>query len=200
MPAVTSRVAATVVGVALCAGCAATGAEGDPRPLTTPSASRTATATPGPTLSATPTPTPSPADVAAAEKTYRTLTENVYQLEKQGGLQPGEKVPTIITDYAEGDSLAYYDRLLHQIWNAGSTWKSGTYKIVFVRASKNRPSRQGEVALDACEDWSAIRTSWTDGHDGHGVIIRSTTTYRITNDGAAMLTTYAGKRVDTCAV
>ncbi|WP_167853871.1 hypothetical protein [Acidipropionibacterium timonense] len=198
MPAVTSRVAATVVGLALCAGCAATGAEGDPRPLTTPTPSRTATATPGPTRSGTPTPTPTSADVAAAEKTYRTLTENVYQLEKQGGLQPGEKVPTIITDYAEGAALKGYDELLHKIWDLGSTWKSGRYRIVSVRAVPSQSTRPGEITLVSCEDWRSIRTTWDDGHEGHGRLIKATTTYRVAKSGSATQRTFLWKQVKSC--
>ena len=91
-------IVAAVAVAALTVGCHSTGSTSAPTPA--PSAS-TVSASPAPS----PTPTAGAISATDAENIYRTLHTNVFELEKKGGLVPGEPAPATLSNYATGQAL-----------------------------------------------------------------------------------------------
>ncbi|WP_071161957.1 hypothetical protein [Acidipropionibacterium acidipropionici] len=182
--------AAAVLAVAtLATGCGATSTTDDPPATSTPA--RT---------SATPASTPTPEVTATqAEKTYRDLTEQLYQLEKQGGVSPDEKVPSSFTKYVDGAALKDYTDMLNQTFNKGGRWKSGTYKITGSKESEDKSNPDAQIALESCEDWRQVRSSWPDGIS-NGQLIHVTSWYRKSDDGTIKQIAYNSKKVSSCDV
>ena len=96
---------AALIAVAALTGCHSAGSTSAPTPTpstpTTTSAS-SVSASSSSTPSATPTPSAGAVSAAEAEKVYRTIHKNKFELEKMGGLAPGEPAPLMITNYASG--------------------------------------------------------------------------------------------------
>ena len=161
-----------LIAVAALTGCHSAGSTSAPTP--TPSASTTTSASSvsassSSTPSATPTPSAGAVSAAEAEKVYRTIHRNKFELEKMGGLAPGEPAPLMITNYASGSALKDYMTFMHQVSEQGIHWKSGTSTITAVREKTGDTTHpEAAIALESCEDGSSIRTVDRHGKAGHG--------------------------------
>lgn len=163
-------------------------------------------ATPSPTSSSatssasqTPSPTPS-VTVAQAERTYRALVEAKYQAQKQGGISPDAQLPAGITANAEGQALKDYKDVLNQTFNKGSRWVSGTYRITGVAQSDDQSDPDAQIVLVACEDGRGIHTSWPNGQKSTGLLVKTTSWYRLTTDGTVKQIAYETNRAASCDV
>ncbi|WP_130865722.1 hypothetical protein [Acidipropionibacterium timonense] len=184
---------------ALVTGCS--GAADAVEPVTVTPTPRVSVSSVAPSQTPTPSPTPEPVSVAEAEKTYRTIAEQVYLSEKSGGLRPDQAVPARLAALTTGSASKDYEQLLRQIWLKGSTWKSGRYVITGVRqVPLDKAHFSNALALESCEDGRSIRTSWSDGQETTGQLIHMTTWYQRSADGTLRQVDWLGRRVTSCDV
>lgn len=186
---------ATVITLAALTGCQSSGAATAPTP--TPHASTTMTASP------TPTPTPPTGAISAtdAETVYRTLAANVFALEKNGGLVPGEPAPATLSNYATGQALKNYMTFNHKISGLGIKATAGTPKITAVREKTGDTTYpEAAIALESCEDYTSIRTIQRDGKTDHGRLIHVDSWYARDKAGTIKMIAQNGVEVPSCDV
>ena len=195
---------AALIAVAALTGCHSAGSTSAPTPTpstpTTTSAS-SVSASSSSTPSATPTPSEGAVSAAEAEKVYRTIHKNKFELEKMGGLAPGEPAPLMITNYASGSALKDYMTFMHQVSEQGIHWKSGTSTITAVRektGDTNHP--EAAIALESCEDGSSIRTVDRHGKAGHGRLTHVDSWYTRDKAGAVKMIAFNSVEVPSCDV
>ena len=183
-----------LIAVAAVAGCRST----DSTP--TPPPSRVSATT---SASSTLSPTPSAGAISAAdaENIYRTLHTNVFELEKKGGLVPGEPAPATLSNYATGQALKNYMTFMHQISGLGLTWKSGASKITVVREKKGDTTYpEAAIALESCEDGSSIRSVDRHGQADHGRLTHVDSWYARDKKGTIKMIARNGVEVSSCDV
>lgn len=193
-------IVAAIAVAALTVGCHSTDSTSAPTP--TPS-TPTTTSTQAPTPSLTPSSTPSAGAVSAAEaeKVYRTIHKNDFELEKMGGLAPGEPAPLMITNYASGSALKSYTTFNHKVYDLGIHWKSGTSTITAVREKTGDTTHpEAAIALESCEDHSSVRTVDRNGKASHGVIIHLDSWYARDKAGTVKMIARNGVEVPSCDV
>lgn len=187
-------IVAAVAVAALTVGCHSTGSTSAPTPA--PSAS-TVSASPAPS----PTPTAGAISATDAENIYRTLHTNVFELEKKGGLVPGEPAPATLSNYATGQALKNYMTFMHQISGLGLTWKSGASKITVVREKKGDTTYpEAAIALESCEDGSSIRSVDRHGQADHGRLTHVDSWYARDKAGTVKMIARNGVEVSSCDV
>lgn len=195
---------AALIAVAALTGCHSAGSTSAPTP--TPSASTTTSASSvsassSSTPSATPTPSAGAVSAAEAEKVYRTIHRNKFELEKMGGLAPGEPAPLMITNYASGSALKDYMTFMHQVSEQGIHWKSGTSTITAVREKTGDTTHpEAAIALESCEDGSSIRTVDRHGKAGHGRLTHVDSWYTRDKAGAVKMIAFNSVEVPSCDV
>ena len=193
-----------LIAVAALTGCHSAGSTSAPTP--TPSASTTTSASSvsassSSTPSATPTPAAGAVSAAEAEKVYRTIHRNKFELEKMGGLAPGEPAPLMITNYASGSALKDYMTFMHQVSEQGIHWKSGTSTITAVREKTGDTTHpEAAIALESCEDGSSIRTVDRHGKAGHGRLTHVDSWYTRDKAGAVKMIAFNSVEVPSCDV
>ena len=193
-----------LIAVAALTGCHSAGSTSAPTP--TPSASTTTSASSvsassSSTPSATPTPSAGGVSAAEAEKVYRTIHRNKFELEKMGGLAPGEPAPLMITNYASGSALKDYMTFMHQVSEQGIHWKSGTSTITAVREKTGDTTHpEAAIALESCEDGSSIRTVDRHGKAGHGRLTHVDSWYTRDKAGAVKMIAFNSVEVPSCDV
>ncbi|OAY01458.1 hypothetical protein [Cutibacterium acnes] len=193
-----------LIAVAALTGCHSAGSTSAPTP--TPSASTTTSASSvsassSSTPSATPTPSAGAVSAAEAEKVYRTIHRNKFELEKMGGLAPGEPAPLMITNYASGSALKDYMTFMHQVSEQGIHWKSGTSTITAVREKTGDTTHpEAAIALESCEDGSSIRTVDRHGKAGHGRLTHVDSWYTRDKAGAVKMIAFNSVEVPSCDV
>ena len=193
-----------LIAVAALTGCHSAGSTSAPTP--TPSASTTTSASSvsassSSTPSATPTPSAGAVRAAEAEKGYRTIHRNKFELEKMGGLAPGEPAPLMITNYASGSALKDYMTFMHQVSEQGIHWKSGTSTITAVREKTGDTTHpEAAIALESCEDGSSIRTVDRHGKAGHGRLTHVDSWYTRDKAGAVKMIAFNSVEVPSCDV
>ena len=195
---------AALIAVAALTGCHSAGSTSAPTPtpstLTTTSAS-SVSASSSSTPSATPTPSAGAVSAAEAEKVYRTIHRNKFELEKMGGLAPGEPAPLMITNYASGSALKDYMTFMHQVSEQGIHWKSGTSTITAVREKTGDTTHpEAAIALESCEDGSSIRTVDRHGKAGHGRLTHVDSWYTRDKAGAVKMIAFNSVEVPSCDV
>lgn len=195
---------AALIAVAALTGCHSAGSTSAPTP--TPSASTTTSASSvsassSSTPSATPTPSAGAVSAAEAEKVYRTVHRNKFELEKMGGLAPGEPAPLMITNYASGSALKDYMTFMHQVSEQGIHWKSGTSTITAVLEKTGDTTHpEAAIALESCEDGSSIRTVDRHGKAGHGRLTHVDSWYTRDKAGAVKMIAFNSVEVPSCDV
>lgn len=195
---------AALIAVAALTGCHSAGSTSAPTPTpstpTTTSAS-SVSASSSSTPSATPTPSAGAVSAAEAEKVYRTIHKNKFELEKMGGLAPGEPAPLMITNYASGSALKDYMTFMHQVSEQGIHWKSGTSTITAVREKTGDTTHpEAAIALESCEDGSSIRTVDRHGKAGHGRLTHVDSWYTRDKAGAVKMIAFNSVEVPSCDV
>lgn len=195
---------AALIAVAALTGCHSAGSTSAPTPtpstLTTTSAS-SVSASSSSTPSATPTPSAGAVSAAEAEKVYRTIHRNKFELEKMGGLAPGEPAPLMLTNYASGSALKDYMTFMHQVSEQGIHWKSGTSTITAVREKTGDTTHpEAAIALESCEDGSSIRTVDRHGKAGHGRLTHVDSWYTRDKAGAVKMIAFNSVEVPSCDV
>ena len=195
---------AALIAVAALTGCHSAGSTSAPTPtpstLTTTSAS-SVSASSSSTPSATPTPSAGAVSAAEAEKVYRTIHKNKFELEKMGGLAPGEPAPLMLTNYASGSALKDYMTFMHQVSEQGIHWKSGTSTITAVREKTGDTTHpEAAIALESCEDGSSIRTVDRHGKAGHGRLTHVDSWYTRDKAGAVKMIAFNSVEVPSCDV
>ena len=183
-----------LIAVAAVAGCRST----DSTP--TPPPSRVSATT---SASSTLSPTPSAGAISAAdaEKVYRTAYINNFEVEKMGGLAPGEPAPLMLTNYASGQALKSYTTFNHKVYDLGIHWKSGTSTITAVREKTGDTTHpEAAIALESCEDHSSVRTVDRNGKASHGVIIHLDSWYARDKAGTVKMIARNGVEVPSCDV
>lgn len=189
---------AALIAVAALTGCHSAGSTSAPTP--TPSASTTTSAA---SAGRTSSPTPSAGAVSAteAEKVYRTVHTNNFELEKMGGLAPGEPAPLMLTNYVSGQALKNYMIFNHKVSDLGIRWKSGAPKITAVREKKGDTTHpEAAIALESCEDGRPIRTVDRHGKTDHGRIIHLDSWYARDKAGTVKMIARNGVKVPSCDV
>mgnify|MGYP001507756142 CR=1 FL=1 len=195
---------AALIAVAALTGCHSAGSTSAPTP--TPSASTTTSASSvsassSSTPSATPTPSAGAVSAAEAEKVYRTIHKNKFELEKMGGLAPGEPAPLMLTNYASGSALKDYMTFMHQVSEQGIHWKSGTSTITAVREKTGDTTHpEAAIALESCEDGSSIRTVDRHGKAGHGRLTHVDSWYTRDKAGTVKMIAFNSVEVPSCDV
>ena len=196
---------AALIAVAALTGCHSAGSTSAPTPTpstpTTTSASSVSASSSSSTPSATPTPSAGAVSAAEAEKVYRTIHKNKFELEKMGGLAPGEPAPLMITNYASGSALKDYMTFMHQVSEQGIHWKSGTSTITAVREKTGDTTHpEAAIALESCEDGSSIRTVDRHGKAGHGRLTHVDSWYTRDKAGAVKMIAFNSVEVPSCDV
>lgn len=195
---------AALIAVAALTGCHSAGSTSAPTP--TPSASTTTSASSvsassSSTPSAAPTPSAGAVSAAEAEKVYRTIHRNKFELEKMGGLAPGEPAPLMLTNYASGSALKDYMTFMHQVSEQGIHWKSGTSTVTAVREKTGDTTHpEAAIALESCEDGSSIRTVDRHGKAGHGRLTHVDSWYTRDKAGAVKMIAFNSVEVPSCDV
>ena len=196
---------AALIAVAALTGCHSAGSTSAPTPTpstpTTTSASSVSASSSSSTPSATPTPSAGGGRAAEAEKGYRTIHRNKFELEKMGGLAPGEPAPLMLTNYASGSALKDYMTFMHQVSEQGIHWKSGTSTITAVREKTGDTTHpEAAIALESCEDGSSIRTVDRHGKAGHGRLTHVDSWYTRDKAGAVKMIAFNSVEVPSCDV
>lgn len=187
-----------LIAVAALTGCHSAGSTSAPTP--TPSTSTT-TSTASASHTSSPTPSAGAVSAAEAEKVYRTVHRNKFELEKMGGLAPGEPTPLMLTNYASGQALKDYMTFMHQVSEQGIQWKSGTSTVTAVREKTGDTTHpEAAIALESCEDGSSIRTVDRHGKAGHGRLTHVDSWYARDKAGAVKMITFNSVEVPSCDV
>jgi len=183
-----------LIAVAALTGCHSAGSTSAPTPTTTTStASASRTSSPKPSAGAV--------SAAEAEKVYRTIHKNDFELEKMGGLAPNQPAPLMITNYASGQALKSYTTFNHKVYDLGIHWKSGTSTITAVREKTGDTTHpEAAIALESCEDHSSVRTVDRNGKASHGVIIHLDSWYARDKAGTVKMIARNGVEVPSCDV
>lgn len=193
---------AALIAVAALTGCHSAGSTSAPTP--TPSASTTTSASSVSASSpSTPSPTPSAGSVsvAEAEKVYRTASINSFEVEKMGGLAPGEPAPLMLTNYVSGQALKNYMTFNHKISGLGIKITSGNSSVTAVREKKGDTTHpEAAIALESCEDYSSVRTVDRHGKHDHGRIIHLDSWYARDKAGTVKMIARNGVEVPSCDV
>ena len=189
---------AALIAVAALTGCHSAGSTSAPTPTpSTPTTTSTASAS----RTSSPKPSAGAVSAAEAEKVYRTIHKNKFELEKMGGLAPGEPAPLMITNYASGSALKDYMTFMHQVSEQGIHWKSGTSTITAVREKTGDTTHpEAAIALESCADHSSVRTVDRNGKASHGVIIHLDSWYARDKAGTVKMIARNGVEVPSCDV
>ncbi|MES7251311.1 hypothetical protein U6Q02_12080 [Cutibacterium acnes] len=189
---------AALIAVAALTGCHSAGSTSAPTPTpSTPTTTSTASAS----HTSSPTPSAGAVSVAEAEKVYRTIHKNDFELEKMGGLAPNQPAPLMITNYASGQALKSYTTFNHKVYDLGIHWKSGTSTITAVREKTGDTTHpEAAIALESCEDHSSVRTVDRNGKASHGVIIHLDSWYARDKAGTVKMIARNGVEVPSCDV
>lgn len=190
--------AAVLIAVAALTGCHSAGSTSAPTPTpSTPTTASTASAS----RTSSPTPSAGAVSAAEAEKVYRTIHKNDFELEKMGGLAPNQPAPLMITNYASGQALKSYTTFNHKVYDLGIHWKSGTSTITAVREKTGDTTHpEAAIALESCEDHSSVRTVDRNGKASHGVIIHLDSWYARDKAGTVKMIARNGVEVPSCDV
>ena len=183
-----------LIAVAALTGCHSAGSTSAPTPTTTTStASASRTSSPKPSAGAV--------SAAEAEKVYRTIHKNDFELEKMGGLAPNQPAPLMITNYASGQALKSYTTFNHKVYDLGIHWKSGTSTITAVREKTGDTTHpEAAIALESCEDGSSIRTVDRHGKAGHGRLTHVDSWYTRDKAGTVKMIAFNSVEVPSCDV
>ena len=189
---------AALIAVAALTGCHSAGSTSAPTPTpNTPTTTSTASAS----HTSSPTPSAGAVSAAEAEKVYRTIHKNDFELEKMGGLAPNQPAPLMITNYASGQALKSYTTFNHKVYDLGIHWKSGTSTITAVREKTGDTTHpEAAIALESCEDHSSVRTVDRNGKASHGVIIHLDSWYARDKAGTVKMIARNGVEVPSCDV
>ena len=189
---------AALIAVAALTGCHSAGSTSAPTPTpSTPTTTSTASAS----HTSSPTPSAGAVSVAEAEKVYRPIHKNDFELEKMGGLAPNQAAPLMITNYASGQALKSYTTFNHKVYDLGIHWKSGTSTITAVREKTGDTTHpEAAIALESCEDHSSVRTVDRNGKASHGVIIHLDSWYARDKAGTVKMIARNGVEVPSCDV
>lgn len=189
---------AALIAVAALTGCHSAGSTSAPTPTpSTPTTTSTASAS----RTSSPTPSAGAVSAAEAEKVYRTIHKNDFELEKMGGLAPNQPAPLMITNYASGQALKSYTTFNHKVYDLGIHWKSGTSTITAVREKTGDTTHpEAAIALESCEDHSSVRTVDRNGKASHGVIIHLDSWYARDKAGTVKMIARNGVEVPSCDV
>ena len=185
---------AALIAVAALTGCHSAGSTSAPTPTTTTStASASRTSSPKPSAGAV--------SAAEAEKVYRTIHKNDFELEKMGGLAPNQPAPLMITNYASGQALKSYTTFNHKVYDLGIHWKSGTSTITAVREKTGDTTHpEAAIALESCEDGSSIRSVDRHGQADHGRLTHVDSWYARDKAGTVKMIARNGVEVPSCDV
>ena len=187
-----------LIAVAALTGCHSAGSTSAPTPTPSPP---TTTSTASASRTSSPTPSAGAVSAAEAEKVYRTIHKNKFELEKMGGLAPGEPAPLMLTNYASGSALKDYMTFMHQVSEQGIHWKSGTSTITAVREKTGDTTHpEAAIALESCEDGSSIRTVDRHGKAGHGRLTHVDSWYTRDKAGTVKMIARNGVEVPSCDV
>ena len=189
---------AALIAVAALTGCHSAGSTSAPTPTpNTPTTTSTASAS----HTSSPTPSAGAVSVAEAEKVYRTIHKNDFELEKMGGLAPNQPATLMITNYASGSALKDYMTFMHQVYDLGIHWKSGTSTITAVREKTGDTTHpEAAIALESCEDGSSIRTVDRHGKAGHGRLTHVDSWYTRDKAGTVKMIAFNSVEVPSCDV
>jgi len=189
---------AALIAVAALTGCHSAGSTSAPTPTpSTPTTTSTASAS----RTSSPTPSAGAVSAAEAEKVYRTIHKNDFELEKMGGLAPNQPAPLMITNYASGQALKSYTTFNHKVYDLGIHWKSGTSTITAVREKTGDTTHpEAAIALESCEDHSSVRTVDRNGKASHGVIIHLDSWYARDKAGTVKMIARNGVEDPSCDV
>lgn len=189
---------AALIAVAALTGCHSAGSTSAPTPTpSTPTTTSTASAS----RTSSPKPSAGAVSAAEAEKVYRTIHKNDFELEKMGGLAPNQPAPLMITNYASGQALKSYTTFNHKVYDLGIHWKSGTSTITAVREKTGDTTHpEAAIALESCEDHSSVRTVDRNGKASHGVIIHLDSWYARDKAGTVKMIARNGVEVPSCDV
>ena len=187
-----------LIAVAALTGCHSAGSTSAPTPTpSTPTTTSTASAS----RTSSPKPSAGAVSAAEAEKVYRTIHKNDFELEKMGGLAPNQPAPLMITNYASGQALKSYTTFNHKVYDLGIHWKSGTSTITAVREKTGDTTHpEAAIALESCEDHSSVRTVDRNGKASHGVIIHLDSWYARDKAGTVKMIARNGVEVSSCDV
>ena len=186
-----------LIAVAALTGCHSAGSTSAPTPTpSTPTTTSTASAS----RTSSPKPSAGAVSAAEAEKVYRTIHKNDFELEKMGGLAPNQPAPLMITNYASGQALKSYTTFNHKVYDLGIHWKSGTSTITAVREKTGDTTHpEAAIALESCEDHSSVRTVDRNGKASHGVIIHLDSWYARDKAGTVKTVSYTHLTLPTKA-
>jgi len=187
-----------LIAVAALTRCHSAGSTSAPTPTpSTPPTTSTASAS----RTSSPKPSAGAVSAAEAEKVYRTIHKNDFELEKMGGLAPNQPAPLMITNYASGQALKSYTTFNHKVYDLGIHWKSGTSTITAVREKTGDTTHpEAAIALESCEDHSSVRTVDRNGKASHGVIIHLDSWYARDKAGTVKMIARNGVEVSSCDV
>ena len=187
-----------LIAVAALTGCHSAGSTSAPTPTpSTPTTTSTASAS----RTSSPTPSAGAVSAAEAEKVYRTIHKNDFELEKMGGLAPNQPAPLMITNYASGQALKSYTTFNHKVYDLGIHWKSGTSTITAVREKTGDTTHpEAAIALESCEDGSSIRTVDRHGKAGHGRLTHVDSWYTRDKAGTVKMIAFNSVEVPSCDV
>ena len=187
-----------LIAVAALTSCHSAGSTSAPTPTpSTPTTTSTASAS----RTSSPKPSAGAVSAAEAEKVYRTIHKNKFELEKMGGLAPGEPAPLMITNYASGQALKSYTTFNHKVYDLGIHWKSGTSTITAVREKTGDTTHpEAAIALESCEDGSSIRTVDRHGKAGHGRLTHVDSWYTRDKAGTVKMIAFNSVEVPSCDV
>ena len=187
-----------LIAVAALTGCHSAGSTSAPTPTpSTPTTTSTASAS----RTSSPTPSAGPVSAAEAEKVYRTIHKNDFELEKMGGLAPNQPAPLMITNYASGQALKSYTTFNHKVYDLGIHWKSGTSTITAVREKTGDTTHpEAAIALESCEDGSSNRTVDRHGKAGHGRLTHVDSWYTRDKAGTVKMIAFNSVEVPSCDV
>ena len=187
-----------LIAVAALTGCHSAGSTSAPTPTpSTPTTTSTASAS----RTSSPKPSAGAVSAAEAEKVYRTIHKNDFELEKMGGLAPNQPAPLMITNYASGQALKSYTTFNHKVYDLGIHWKSGTSTITAVREKTGDTTHpEAAIALESCEDGSSIRTVDRHGKAGHGRLTHVDSWYTRDKAGTVKMIAFNSVEVPSCDV
>jgi len=189
---------AALIAVAALTGCHSAGSTSAPTP---PPSTPTTTSTASASRTSSPKPSAGAVSAAEAEKVYRTIHKNDFELEKMGGLAPNQPAPLMITNYASGQALKSYTTVNHKVYDLGIHWKSGTSTITAVREKTGDTTHpEAAIALESCEDHSSVRTVDRNGKASHRVIIHLDSWYARDKAGPVKMIARNGVEVPSCDV
>lgn len=140
----------------------------------------------------------SPVPYDEAVKTFKALTEEFYQIHKNGTFDPKDPRGSKLSNYSSGRSLDNYIETLEKLNKGKVRWQSGTYKIISIHQVATPKDHPAGTTLETCEDWRSLRNRWGDGSYSHGDLVQHRSTYQYGPDGKARQIKWTGGEVKQC--